>query len=183
MQRSCLPLLQQWMPRCGRRMRLFAAGMELAASPHQCSCDPHHAPAQSVGRKNPGEFFLPTNSPGHALHCLVLGIQHAGHLPSGGEGGTAMRETNERGLWARQLRSRRSQSLSGPCASGARSSPAAGVRATMTDRTLMAVQPSPHGGPGPVVASGGSVGKGYACVVCKSVAFRLRRGCNTSVIE
>ena len=41
---------------------------------------------------------------------------------------------------------------------GARSSPASGAKATMTGRTLMAVWPSLHGGPGPVVASRVSAG-------------------------
>ena len=32
-------------------MRLFAAGMKPVAIPHECSCDPHQAPAQAQGEQ------------------------------------------------------------------------------------------------------------------------------------
>ena len=119
-------LLLQWMPWRGSCVRLFAAGMEPVAAPQQCSCDPHRAPAQSFGRKISPEKFLPTKSPGHGQHLLARGIKQAGHLPSGGEGGTAMGDIHERGLWAHQLRSRRSQSPSGPFASWRTQQPSIG---------------------------------------------------------
>jgi hypothetical protein len=119
-------LLPQWMLRRGSCVRLFAAGMKPVAIPHECSCYPHQAPAQAQGEQISREICSLTNSPGHALHRLARGIKQAGHLPSGGEGGTAMRDIHVRGLWARQLRSHGSQSPSGPCASWRTQQPSIG---------------------------------------------------------
>ena len=143
---------------------------------------PRGAPVRPVVRKRQRKMFLTQNLAGQAVHHLVGGIKHAGCLRSGGEGGAAARDTHDQGLRARLLRFHRSQSRFGLCARGACSSAAAGVRATMVHQTLTALRVSHHGGSGPVVATGGNVGLGYACDVCKSVAFRFRPGCNTSPV-
>ena len=109
-------LLPQWMPRCGSCMRLFAAEMEPVAIPHECSCDPHQAPAHPVVTKRSLEMFVTQNSAGQAVHHLVGGIKHAGRLPSGGEGGATARAAPDQSLWARLLRFHCSPSRFGPCA-------------------------------------------------------------------
>ena len=74
----------------------------------------------------PQKMCSPTNLPGHALHRLADRIKHAGHLPCAGEGGTASRNMRQLSLWARQLRSHRSQSPSGPCAEWSMQQPSSG---------------------------------------------------------
>ena len=126
MQGPSLPRFPQSMPCCGRCMRHSAPPVEPVAAAHPWSCGPHRAPAQPVGRKTNSPVFLPTNSPVHALRRLADRIKHAGHLPWAGEGGTTMRESNQRGLWLRSLRSHRSQSPSGTCAEWRTQQPSSG---------------------------------------------------------
>ena len=72
------------------------------------------SPSPACCQKNQMPGFLTTNSPGQALHDLAGGIQGAGRLPSGGEGGAEAKATLRRRLWKRQLRSHRSESAFGP---------------------------------------------------------------------
>ena len=120
MQRSCQRLLPQWMAWSGRCEHSAATSVEQAAA---TSTRPRASlpacvlteaqPRQRVNKPNsPG--CSPTNSPGQALHDFAGGIQGAGRLPSGGEGGAEAKATLRRRLWKRQLRSHRSESAFGP---------------------------------------------------------------------
>ena len=69
---------------------------------------------------------------------------------------------------------------SGHAPRAVRGSAAASVRAAVTHQAHMAVRPNPHGGPRPVVATEGDVGRVCECGLCYFVAFCFRPGHNTS---
>ena len=91
-----------------------------------------------------------------------------------------MRESNQRGLWLRSLRSHRSQSPSGTCAEWRTQQPSSGCEgddhaADAHGRSAESPRWAWAGG-----GLGGERSFGLRLRSCKSVAFRLMRACNTS---